>query len=62
MDGTRSTSPQLPGGFALGPTITGAFCATVKVLSGFINLEAQTTLGAVLIILVPSCSSRSPRF
>jgi hypothetical protein len=52
MDGTRSTSPQLPGGFALGPTITGAFCATVKVLSGFINLEAQTTLGAVLIILV----------
>ena len=52
MDGTRSTSPQFPGGFALGPTITGAFCATVKVLSGFINLEAQTTLGAVLIILI----------
>src|SRR5665809_37349 len=33
MAGVRSTSPQLPGGFALGPTVTGAFCGTVAALS-----------------------------
>ena len=52
MEGVRSTSPQLPGGFALGPTVTGAFCGTVAALSSFVNLEAQTTVGAILIAII----------
>lgn len=65
MAGVRSTSPQLPGGFALGPTVTGAFCGTVAALSSFINLEAQTTVGAIaiavillLLVLVPAVLTR----
>ena len=48
----RSTSPQLPGGFVLGPTVTGAFCGTVAALSSFINLEAQTRFGAIAIAVI----------
>jgi hypothetical protein len=51
-EGVRSTSPQLPGGFALGPTVTGAFCGTVAALSSFVNLEAQTTVGAIVIAII----------
>jgi hypothetical protein len=52
MAGVRSTSPQLPGGFALGPTVTGAFCGVVAAASSFINLEAQTTVGAIVIAVI----------
>jgi hypothetical protein len=48
----RSTSPQLPGGFALGPTVTGAFCGTVAALSSFVNFEAQTSVGAIAIAII----------
>ena len=51
-EGVRSTSPQLPGGFALGPQVTGAFCGTVAALSTFVNLQAQTTAGAILIAVI----------
>jgi hypothetical protein len=61
----RSTSPQLPGGFVLGPTVTGAFCGTVASLSSFVNLEAQTRFGAIamgvvllLLIAVPAALTR----
>jgi hypothetical protein len=52
MQDVRSTSPQLPGGFVLGPTVTGAFCGTVATLSSFVNLEAQTRFGAIAIAIV----------
>jgi hypothetical protein len=65
MAGLRSTSPQLPGGFVLGPTVTGAFCGTVATLSSFVNFEAQTTVGAiaigvvlVLLLVVPALLTR----
>jgi len=48
----RSTSPQLPGGFVLGPQVTGAFCGTVAAVTSLINLEAQTRLGAIVIVVV----------
>ena len=52
MDGVRSTSPRLPGGLVLGPAVTGAFCGAVATASNFVNLEAQTRLGAILIGVV----------
>jgi hypothetical protein len=65
MADVRSTSPQLPGGFVLGPTVTGAFCGTVATLSSFVNFEAQTTVGAiaiavilVLLLVVPALLTR----
>ncbi len=52
MDGVRSASPRLPGGLVLGPAVTHAFCGAVATASTFVNLEAQTRLGAVLIGVV----------
>ncbi len=48
MDGVRSTSPKLPSGLVLGPAVTKAFCGAVATASSFVNLEAQTRLGAIL--------------
>jgi hypothetical protein len=52
MDGLREASPKLPGGLALGPAVTQAFCPAVATVSKWVNLEAQTRLGAVLIAVV----------
>ncbi len=52
MDGIRSASPKLPGGLVLGPAATKAFCGAVAEASNFVNLEAQTRLGAILIGVV----------
>jgi hypothetical protein len=52
MDGVRETSPKLPGGLALGPAVTQAFCPAVATVSSWINLEARTRFGAVLIAVV----------
>lgn len=52
MDGVRSASPRLPGGLVLGPAVTHAFCGAVATASTFVNLEAQTRLGAILIGVV----------
>ncbi len=49
MDGIRSASPKLPGGLVLGPAVTQAFCGAVAEASNFVNLEARTRLGAILI-------------
>jgi hypothetical protein len=49
MDGVREASPKLPGGLALGPAVTEAFCPAVATVSSWINLEARTRLGAILI-------------
>lgn len=34
---TRSTSPRLPAGSVLGPTVTNAFCTTVAEVTSFLN-------------------------
>jgi hypothetical protein len=52
MDGLRQASPKLPNGLALGPAVTEAFCPAVATVSNWVNLEAQTRLGAVLIAVV----------
>ncbi len=52
MADVRSTSPQLPGGFVLGPQVTTAFCGAVAGVTGFINLEAQTRTGALIIAAI----------
>jgi hypothetical protein len=65
MAGVRSTSPQLPGGFVLGPSVTGAFCGTVAAVAGLQNLAAETTAGAaaviagiVLLLAIPALLTR----
>jgi hypothetical protein len=65
MDGTRSSSPEVPGAATLGPAVSGAFCGVVAKVSTFINLRAQTTPGAiglaaaiVLLIVVPASLTR----
>jgi hypothetical protein len=50
MAGVRSTSPQLPGGFVLGPSVTKAFCGGVAAAAALQNLAAETTAGAIAII------------
>ncbi len=52
MDGLREASPTLPGGLALGPAVTEAFCPAVATVSKWVNLEARTRLGAILIAVV----------
>jgi hypothetical protein len=52
MDGLRKASPKLPAGALAGPAVTGAFCGVVASLSSFVNLQAQTTLGAILLVLI----------
>jgi hypothetical protein len=49
MDDVREASPKLPGGLALGPAVTQAFCPAVATVSSWINLEARTRLGAILL-------------
>jgi hypothetical protein len=52
MEGIRSTSPKLPGGGVLGPAASGVFCGAVAVVSSFINLQAQSATGALLLVLI----------
>jgi VPS62-like protein len=65
MDGIRQDSPRLPGGAVLGPAASTAFCGAIEGVSGFINLEAKTTIGAIglglaliLLIVVPPLFTR----
>jgi hypothetical protein len=65
MSGIRQTSPRLPGGTILGPAASSAFCGAIEGISGFINLEAKTTLGAIglgvfllLLLAVPPFLTR----
>ncbi|HEX6229670.1 MAG TPA: hypothetical protein VFZ41_09460 [Solirubrobacterales bacterium] len=37
MEDVRSTSPRLPAGSVLGPTVTNAFCGTVADVTSFLN-------------------------
>ncbi|MBV9048848.1 MAG: hypothetical protein JOY58_11300, partial [Solirubrobacterales bacterium] len=65
MDGTRSSSPRVPEGSVMGPSVATAFCGAVAAASAFINFQAKTTAGALglagaalLIILVPVSLTR----
>jgi hypothetical protein len=49
MNGVRQESPRLPGGSVLGPAASTAFCGAIAGVSEFINLEAKTTIGAILL-------------
>jgi hypothetical protein len=49
MNGVRRDSPRLPGGSVLGPAASTAFCGAIATVSEFINLEAKTTIGAILL-------------
>ena len=52
MEGIRQDSPKLPGGALLGPAASSAFCGAIEGVSEFINLEAKTTIGAILLIAI----------
>jgi len=51
QESLRHSSPVLPGGALLGPAITGAYCGAVAHVTGLLNLAAQTTLGAILLVV-----------
>lgn len=52
MDGALLTSPKLPSGVVLGQAVTGAFCGAVAGVSTFVNLEARSRFGAIIIAIV----------
>jgi hypothetical protein len=52
MDGTRTSSPTVPGGSLIGPSVAGAFCGTVAQISTFMNLATDTPPGAIAVALV----------
>ena len=65
MDGTRSSSPKVPGGSLMGPSVAGAFCGAVANVTGFLNLAAKTGPGAIglglviaVLIIVPVSLTR----
>jgi hypothetical protein len=41
MEGIRTTSPTLPVGSVLGPTVTNAFCGTVASVTAFLNASQR---------------------
>jgi hypothetical protein len=60
LDGSRASSPRVPAGSLMGPSVANLFCGAVAQVANFINLAAQTTPGAIgivvliaLIIIVP---------
>jgi hypothetical protein len=52
MEGTRSSSPTVPGGSLIGPSVAGAFCGTVAQISSFMNLATDTPPGAIAVAVV----------
>ena len=51
MSEVRTRSPELPSGFFMGPQVTGAFCVTVKAASSLVNLEAESRLAAIGVVV-----------
>ena len=55
-------APSSPAARSSGPAVTAGFCGAVATVSSFVNLEAQTRLGAIAVIVgVRCCSSCDPR-
>jgi hypothetical protein len=54
MEEIRSSSPRLPAGSVLGPTVTKAFCGTVADVTSFLNhtQDAKLVLAAILLGLL----------
>jgi hypothetical protein len=55
MEGQRSTSPRLPGGSVVGPTVTSAFCGAVSAVTDLTHIATKSkaaALGIVAAILV----------
>ncbi len=50
MEEIRSTSPRLPAGSVMGPTVTKAFCGTVAEVTSFLNHTQDSPL---ILILIP---------
>jgi uncharacterized membrane protein YccF (DUF307 family) len=49
MDGTRTASPKVPADALVGPAVSSTFCGAVASVSSFINLKAQTPVGAAVV-------------
>jgi hypothetical protein len=55
MDGTRSASPEVPGGALMGPSVANAFCGAVAHVTAFFNLKAKSlpaALGVAIGVLL----------
>ncbi len=51
-EGIRSTSPKLPAGDILGPAASGIFCGAVATVSSFLNLQAKSPTGALVLLII----------
>jgi len=51
MSEVRTRSPELPSGFFMGPQVTAAFCGTVKAASSLVNLDAESRLAAIGVVV-----------
>jgi hypothetical protein len=64
MEGIRTTSPTLPVGSVLGPTVTSAFCGTVADVTSFLNASQRTpwilwAFPAAFLLLVAAIAWRT---
>jgi hypothetical protein len=51
MDATRTASPKVPADALIGPAVSSTFCGAVASVSSFINLKAQTSVGAAVVAI-----------
>ena len=51
MEGIRSSSPRLPAGSVLGPTVTTAFCTTVSEVTSFLNHNQDSPWVLIVVTL-----------
>jgi hypothetical protein len=51
MAGTRTASPEVPGGSLIGPSVAHAFCGAVARVTSFTNLAAKTQAGAIGLVV-----------
>jgi hypothetical protein len=52
LDRARLASPTLPGGSLFGTTATTAFCGAVAAVSEFVNAEARSPTGVIVLIAI----------
>jgi hypothetical protein len=52
MEGQRSTSPRLPGGSVVGPTVTSAFCGAVSAVTDLTHIATKSQAAAFGIVAV----------
>lgn len=58
MEGQRTTSPRLPGGSVVGPTVTSAFCGAVTAVTDLTHIATKSEaaaagiVGAILLALL----------